>query len=51
MSRFEVVGTCDICEEDILEEDEFRLIDDRLYCPECFETASTESSISVEDDI
>ena len=50
MSRFEVVGTCDICAEEILEEDEFRLIDNQLYCPECFEVESAKGTISDKDD-
>ena len=51
MSRFEVVGTCDICGEEILEQDEFRLINDQLYCPECFEDALADGTVSDEDDI
>jgi len=49
MSRFEVVGICDICDEEIIEQDEFRLVDDVLYCPECFENAVADGTIAEDD--
>ena len=39
MSRYDFVGTCDICNENVPEQDELRFVDDVFYCPGCFEDA------------
>ena len=50
MVRFDVVGRCDECDGEILEEDCFKLIEDTLLCPECFEEAVARGDIDEADD-
>ena len=49
MPKFEIVGTCDICDEEILDQDEFHLVDDVLYCSECFKNAVAAGTITEDD--
>ena len=48
--RFEIVGTCDVCQEEIMEQDCFQLVDDVMYCPECYEAAVHEGRIEAVDE-
>jgi hypothetical protein len=50
MARFDVVGICDECDGEILEQDCFELIEERLLCPECYEGAVTRGDINQDDD-
>ena len=50
MSRFESVGTFDICDGEIVEEDAFHLVDDVLYCPECYEDAVAAGKVTEDED-
>jgi hypothetical protein len=50
MARFDVFGICDECDGEILEQDCFELIGDRLLCPECYEDAVARGGIDRDDD-
>jgi formylmethanofuran dehydrogenase subunit E len=49
MARFDIIGNCDECDGEILEEDCFKIIDDNLLCPECYEEAVSRGDINRED--
>ena len=50
ISFCETVGTCDICDGKIIEDDSFKLVDDVLYCPECYEDAVAAGKVIEDDD-
>ncbi len=49
MSKFEIAGTCDICNKDILKQDDLHFADEVSYCPECFENAVVDGRVNKED--
>jgi formylmethanofuran dehydrogenase subunit E len=44
------IATCDICHGEVMEQDGFRLVNDLLYCPECYEAAVHEGRIETDDE-
>jgi len=45
MDRLKSVATCDICHGEVMEQDGFRLVNDLLYCPNCYEDSILEGRL------
>ena len=48
--RVEIVATCDICHAGVMKQDSLHMVNDLLYCPECYEAAVLEGRIETNDD-